>query len=60
LLVRPAATLKRSILPAGACVGEGAYLEDCIVGPGYRVPPGERIRDEVLVCGAQTRTSSVA
>jgi NDP-sugar pyrophosphorylase family protein len=58
--IRPAATLKRSILLPGACVGEGAYLEDCIIGPGYYVPPGERIRGGVLVGPARTRTPSVA
>lgn len=58
--IRPAATLKRSILLPGACVGEGAHLEDCIVGPGYYVPPGEHIRGAVLVRAGQTRTLSVA
>ena len=58
--VRPAATLKRSILLPGACVGEGAYLEDCIVGPGYYVPPGEHLRGAVLVRAARTNTLSVA
>jgi hypothetical protein len=33
-------------------VGDGAYLEDCIVGPGYEVRPGERIRGGALVRGA--------
>ena len=33
--VGPAATLKRSILLPGACVGEEAYVQGCIVaGPG--------------------------
>ena len=41
--VRPYATLKRSILLPGASVGDGAYLEDCIVGHGYDVRPGETI-----------------
>jgi mannose-1-phosphate guanylyltransferase len=41
--VRPYATLKRSILLSGASVGDGAYLEDCIVGHGYDVRPGETI-----------------
>jgi mannose-1-phosphate guanylyltransferase len=50
--IRPTATVKRSILLPGACVGEGAYLEDCIVGPGYYVRPGERIRGGALVRGA--------
>ena len=42
--VRPGAVVKRSILLAGSCVGEGAHVEDCIVGPGYDVRPGERIK----------------
>jgi mannose-1-phosphate guanylyltransferase len=50
--IRPTATVKRSILLPGACVGEGTYLEDCIVGPGYYVRPGERIRGGALVRGA--------
>jgi len=48
-LVQPGATIKRSILLAGASVGEGTYLEDCVVGPDYEVPPGEQIRGKALV-----------
>jgi NDP-sugar pyrophosphorylase family protein len=44
-------TIKESILLSGASVGDGAYLEDCIVGPDYAVRPGERIRGSVLVRG---------
>jgi NDP-sugar pyrophosphorylase family protein len=47
--VRPGATVKRSILLPGSSVGEGAYLEDCIVGPGYDVRPGDQIRGGALV-----------
>lgn len=47
--VRPNATIKRSILLPGASVGEGAYLEDCIVGHGYDVRPGETIRGGALI-----------
>ncbi len=47
--VRPNATIKRSILLPGASVGDGAYLEDCIVGHGYDVRPGERIRGGALI-----------
>lgn len=47
--VKPAAAPERSILLPGACVGEEAYVEDCIVGPGYHVPPGEHVRGEMLV-----------
>ena len=47
--VRPGATIKRSILLPGSSVGDGAYLEDCIVGHGYDVRPGERIRGGALV-----------
>ncbi len=47
--IQPAATVKRSILLSGACVGKGAYLENCIVGPGYYVRSGECIRDGALV-----------
>ena len=32
--VRPRATIKRSILLPGSSVGDGAYVEDCIVGYG--------------------------
>ena len=51
--VRPNATIKSSILLPGASVGDGAYLEDCIVGFGYDVRPGETIRG-----GALTRRPS--
>jgi mannose-1-phosphate guanylyltransferase len=47
--VRPGATIKRSILLPGASVGDGAYLEDCIVGHGYQVRPGETIRGGALI-----------
>ncbi|HSL01896.1 MAG TPA: NDP-sugar synthase [Rubrobacteraceae bacterium] len=47
--IRPNATIKRSILLPGASVGEGAYLEDCIVGHGYDVRPGETIRGGALI-----------
>ena len=41
--------MKRSVLLPGAIVGSGAYLEDCIVGPGYEVGPGECLLGEALV-----------
>ena len=50
--VLPGATVKRSILLPGSSVGNGAYLEGCIVGPGYEVRPGEQIRGGALVRGA--------
>ena len=49
------ATVKRSVLLPGASVGEGAYLEDCIVGHGYDVRAGERISGDVLVSGEGKR-----
>lgn len=51
--VHPGATIKRSILLPGASVGDQAYLEDCIVGHGYHVRPGERISGGTL-SGGQT------
>jgi NDP-sugar pyrophosphorylase family protein len=50
--IRPGATIKRSILFPGSSVGDGAYLEDCIVGPCYDIRPGEQIRGGALVRGA--------
>jgi NDP-sugar pyrophosphorylase family protein len=47
--VRPGATIKSSVLLPGANVGDGAYLEDCIVGHGYDVRPGETIRGGALI-----------
>jgi mannose-1-phosphate guanylyltransferase len=47
--VRSGATVKRSILLAGSYVGDGAYLEGCIVGPGYDVRAGEQIRGGALI-----------
>jgi mannose-1-phosphate guanylyltransferase len=47
--IRPGATIKRSILLSGASVGDGAYIEDCIVGHGYQVRPGETIRGGALI-----------
>ncbi|WP_207890273.1 hypothetical protein, partial [Rubrobacter taiwanensis] len=48
--IRAGATVRRGVLFPGAVVGEEAHLEDCIVGPGYRVRPGERISGGTLVC----------
>jgi mannose-1-phosphate guanylyltransferase len=50
--IRPGATIKRSILLPGASIGDGAYLEDCIVGHGYDVRPGETIRGGALILRA--------
>ncbi len=47
--IRPGATIRRSILLPGASVGDGAYLEDCIVGHGYDVRPRETIRGGALI-----------
>jgi NDP-sugar pyrophosphorylase family protein len=47
--IRPNATIKRSILLPGAIIGDGAYLEDCIVGHGYDVRSGETIRGGALM-----------
>lgn len=47
--IRPGTTIKRSILLPGASVGDGAYLEDCIVGHGYDVRAGETIRGGALI-----------
>ena len=47
--IRPGATIKRCILLPGASVGDGAYLEDCIVGHGYDVRAGETIRGGALI-----------
>src|SRR5215212_6931541 len=47
--VHPNATIKSSILLPGSSVGEGAYLEDCIVGHGYDVRPGDTIRGGALI-----------
>jgi NDP-sugar pyrophosphorylase family protein len=50
-LVSAGATVKQSVLLPGSSVGSGAYLEDCIVGPGYEVRAGEWIRGGALVRG---------
>ena len=47
--IRCDAVVKRSILLPGATVGDGAYLEDCIVGHGYDIRPGETIRGGALM-----------
>ena len=43
------AMVSRSVLLPGAIVGSGAYLEDCIIGPGYEVEPGERFVGAALM-----------
>jgi mannose-1-phosphate guanylyltransferase len=55
--VRSGATIKCSVLLPGSYVGEGAYLEDCIVGHGYDVRGGERIRGGTLVRRVPSRSS---
>jgi mannose-1-phosphate guanylyltransferase len=47
--VRTGATIKRSVLLPRSSVGDGAYLEGCIVGHGYNVRAGEHIRDGALI-----------
>jgi NDP-sugar pyrophosphorylase family protein len=47
--VHPGATVKRSILLPGSSVGEGSYLEGCIVGPSYEVRSGDQIWGGALV-----------
>jgi mannose-1-phosphate guanylyltransferase/mannose-1-phosphate guanylyltransferase/phosphomannomutase len=49
--VSDGATVKDSVLLSGSSVGPGAYLEDCIVGPGYEVRPREAIRGGALLRG---------
>lgn len=49
--VRAGATVKDSVLLSGSRVGEGAYLEGCILGSGYEVRPGEQMRGGALVLG---------
>ena len=55
--IHPNATIKHSTLLPGASVGEGAYLEDCIVGHGYDIRPGETIRSGALI---RQRTARLA
>lgn len=47
--IQSGATVKRSILLPRASVGQGAYLENCIIGPGYNVGAREYIRGDTLV-----------
>jgi mannose-1-phosphate guanylyltransferase len=58
--IRPGATVKRSVLLPGSSVGDGAYLEGCIVGPGYGVRPKEKVRDRTLVHVARGRKTPSA
>jgi mannose-1-phosphate guanylyltransferase len=56
--IRFGATVKQSILLPGSYVGDGAYLEGCIVGHGYDVRPGETIRGGALVRRRPSQPSS--
>lgn len=51
--VRPGATVKSSVLLPGSCVGRGAYLEGCILGPGYDVRPWCALRGGTLSRGVR-------
>ena len=57
--IRPGVTIKRSVLLPGARVGDGAYLEDCIVGPGYDIRSGERLQGSVFVYPDEATHSGV-
>jgi NDP-sugar pyrophosphorylase family protein len=48
--VRTGATIERSVLLPRSSVGDGAYLEGCIVGHDYNVRAGEHIRGRALIC----------
>ena len=54
--IAPNATIKHSTLLPSASVGEGAYLEDCIVGHVYAVRLGETIRSGALIGQRTPRT----
>ena len=62
--IRPNVTIKRSTLLPGASVGDGAYIEDCIVGHAlqqprrYDVRPGETIRGGALFRAPTQRRKS--
>lgn len=57
--IRPNATIKRSILLPGASVGDGAYIEDCIVGHALQQPRRYDVRpDETIRGGALFRSST--
>jgi mannose-1-phosphate guanylyltransferase len=56
--IKPGATIKQSILLPGSYVGDGAYLEGCIVGHGYDVRAGEQIRGGALVRHTRLGSSS--
>jgi NDP-sugar pyrophosphorylase family protein len=56
--VQAGATVKRSILLPGSYVGEGSHLEDCIVGPGYEVRSGDKIRGGAL--GRRTHRNALS
>jgi NDP-sugar pyrophosphorylase family protein len=49
--IRPSCIIRRSILLPEASVGNGPQLEDCIVGHGYTIRPGEVIRSGALIRG---------
>jgi mannose-1-phosphate guanylyltransferase len=50
--IHPSATIDRSVVGAGARVGEGAVLRDCVVWPGATVPAAARhVRTIVLTDG---------
>ena len=52
------AYVRNSVLLPGSLVGAGSRLEDCIIGPGREVLPGQWISGEVLV--GQSRRSRSA
>ena len=53
--VDPTASLQRTVVLAGARVGAGAVLQDCLVFPGTQVPGGRQRRSTIFTGDAEIR-----
>jgi dTDP-glucose pyrophosphorylase len=48
-------SVSRSVVMAGADIGDGAQLEDCLLFPGAKVPPGRMRRHTIFTADSEIR-----
>lgn len=50
----------RNVVGAGAVIGDGAVVQDCILWAGSQIGPGERVRDTILALGVALRVPTTS
>ena len=51
----PSCAVHNCVLSQGCVLGEGARLRDCYLAPGYAVPAGAELTEEVLPAAVPPR-----